>query len=137
MEVVSQSLAGSFLNNFHVKLGIFANEVSRQSEGKVTAQQVVDLWNEYQPSAKFVGNVAAPLAAPSVAATGSASVPAAPAGAKKSSKKVTDGTGCCFVLTRGDNKGNACSDKCVQGSTFCSRHNKMMGGESTRTTSKK
>jgi hypothetical protein len=133
MEAVSQALAGSFLNTFHAKLSVFANEVSRQSEGKVTAQQVIDLWNEYQPSAKFSGSVAA---VPHVAAPSTAGV-AAPTTTKKSSKKVSDGTGCCFILTRGDNRGNPCSDKCIQGSTFCSRHNKMAGGEPARTTSKK
>lgn len=134
MEAVSQALAGSFLNSFHVKLNVFANEVSRQSEGKVTSQQVIDLWNEYQPSAKFTGNVVVPAA---VAVPTATSATAAPSATKKSSKKVSDGTGCCFILTRGDNKGNPCSDKCIQGSTFCSRHNKMAGGEPARTTSKK
>lgn len=121
MENVSQSLTRSVTDNLKGKLSLFANEVSRITEGKVKPQQVIDLWNETTD----VKIVDVPLPKP---------VAAQPQESKKSKKKVEDGTGCVFILTRGNNKGNPCNDKCVQGSTFCSRHNKMLNGEPTRKT---
>jgi len=119
MENLSANLAKSVLESLKPKLVAFSNEVVKACDGKVTQQQVLDLWNSVSDCKVTPADVAVPAAPKSVEAK-----------KKSSSKKKSDtGSGCSFLLTRGDNRGKPCDDKTVSGSVYCSRHKKMVEGD--------